>query len=179
MAMTLIADNTADTTDLSDYSITSGIDSTYKLYIFKVLNVNPANDGTFFQFQVNASGQSGYNESLQSCFFSAQLAEADSDGALSYHTSYDQANGTSFQYLQRMVGNDADQSLSGTLWLFNPSSTTFAKHFYSVFNGVYHADYSMNTFVSGYANVTAAITDIQFKMSAGNFDVTIKMYGVG
>ena len=178
MAMTLIATN-PDSTDVDSVSFTSGIDSTYKLYIFKVLNVNPANDGTFFQFQVNASGQSGYNETMTTTFFSAQLAEADSDGALSYHTAYDQANANAFQYLQRMVGNDADQSLSGTLGLFNPSSTTFAKHFYSVFNGVYHADYSMNTFVSGYINVTAAITDIQFKMSAGNFDGTIKMYGVG
>ena len=179
MAMTLLADNTADTTDLASVSFTSGIDSTYKLYIFKFLNINPATDSTEFSFQANASSQSGYNETMTTTTFRAFNRESGSSPELAYVADYDQAQGTGFQSLTENTGNGADECSAGELFLFNPSNTTYVKHFYGRSNSYHSSDISLDFFVAGYFNVTAAITNIQFKMDSGNFDGTIKMYGVG
>ena len=178
MAMTLITTN-PDSTDVTTVDFTSGIDSTYKLYIFKFYDVNPATDGAIFQFQGNASGQSGYNETITSTSFRAEVAESGSGGALAYTLSQDQAQGTAFQNISQESGGQANESTAGTLWLFNPSNTTFVTHFYGVTNEHHQGDYSVNTYTAGYFNVTAAITNIQFKMASGNMDGVIKMYGVG
>jgi len=182
MAMTLLADNTADTTDLANVSFTSGIDSTYKLYIFKFIDIHhDAGDQTHFSFQVNADGESDFDETMTTTVFTANHSEADDYAALGYHTSRDQAQGTSYQPLFNAGNTDADASISGELFLFNPSSTTYVKHFYSVAQGYKYGDgISQNVFAAGYINTTAAITEIDFKDSGGNnFDGTIKMYGVG
>ena len=175
--MTLITTNTSS--GAASSSFTSSIDSTYKLYIFKYISINPATDSQHFGFQVNASGQSGYNETITSTFFRARNAEDGSSAALGYLTGYDQAQGTAAQVLSSSVGNDADQSASGELFLFNPSNTTYVKHFYSTTNNTQDGETTQNEFAAGYINVTAAITNVQFAMSSGNFDGTIKMYGVG
>ena len=107
------------------------------------------------------------------------MNEAGSASALAYETDYDQAQGTAAQILSSSVGNDADQSVSGELFLFNPSNTTYVTHFYSTSNNTQDGETTQNEFASGYINVTAAITNVQFAMSSGNFDGTIKMYGVG
>ena len=177
MAMTLITTNTSSGASAS--SFTSSIDSTYKLYIFKFIDINPATDSAYFQFQANAVDASGYNETMTTTSFRANHDEADSGTALGYRTGTDQAQGTAFQSLSDTIGNGADESLAGELFLFNPSSTTYVKHFYSVTNEYLENDKSHQQFNAGYFNITAAIDDIQFKMSSGNFDGTIKMYGVG
>ena len=177
MAMTLITTNTE--TNAASSSFTSSIDSTYKLYIFKFYDVNPATDGVTLSVQFNASSQSGYNETITSTYFKAEHNEDDSGTDLSYSTGNDQAQGTAFQDITRTLGNGGDESAAGELFLFNPSSTTYVKHFYSRLNGYHQSDGSRDCFVGGYINVTAAITDVQFKMSSGNMDGTIKMYGVG
>ena len=177
MAMTLITTNSE--TNAASSSFTSSIDSTYKLYIFKFININPATDATHFGVQFNASSQSGYNETITSTYFRAINAESGGTGSIGYVTGYDQAQGTASQVLVNSAGNDADQSISGELHLFNPSNTTYVTHFYSTANNSQDADESANFFVAGYVNVTAAITNVQFAMSSGNFDGTIKMYGVG
>ena len=87
--------------------------------------------------------------------------------------------GTGFQIIQESVANDGDGSCSGELFLFNPSSTTYVKHFYSRINGMGDGALTSDVFVAGYFNDTTAIDDIQFKMSSGNMDAVIKMYGVG
>ena len=175
--MTLLTTNTSSNAATSDF--TSGIDSTYKLYIFKFYDVNPATDNTHFSFQGNVAGASGYNETITSTFFSAYHDEADGNTDLQYEAARDQAQGTGFQYLTNGVGNGADESCAGELHPFNPSSTTYVKQFYSRVNEYYSANYSIDNFVGGYFNTTGAIDDIQFKMSSGNFDGIIKMYGVG
>ena len=176
--MTLLTTN-PDSTDVASVTFNSSIDNTYKLYIFKFINISPASDGGIFTFQVNATDGSGYNDSnISTTFFNAQHGEDDSTG-FAYHTSSDTANAATFAPLTRNIGNGADESCSGTLWLFNPSQTTYVKHFYSRLNGYHQSDGSRDCFVGGYINVTAAITDVQFKMSSGNMDGTIKMYGVG
>ena len=174
--MTLITTNTSS--NAASSSFTSGIDSTYKLYIFKFYDVNPATNSVHFSFQGNASSQSGYNETMTTTFFRSYHAEDDSGTSLSYE-SYDQAQGTSFQTIVGQQGNGGDESCAGTLWLFNPSNTTYVKHFYARTQEYFEGTHSMDNYTAGYFNVTAAITNIQFKMSSGNMDGVIKMYGVG
>ena len=172
---TLILSQTASGS--SSISFTSDIDSTYDKYMFVCLNINPATDEAHFEFQVNASGQSGYNEVITSTAFRAQHNQNGSSGQVGYRTDMDQAQGTSFQRLVDTAGNGADESSAGILYLFAPSSTTYVKHFYGRFSEYYYDDIMMDNFIAGYINVTAAITDIQFKFSSGNFDGKIKMYG--
>ena len=74
--------------------------------------------------------------------------------------------------------NDADNSASGITPLFNPASPTYVKHFISQFSRVAQNDYNGNNFSAGYFNTTSAINAIDFKMSSGNFDGTILMYGI-
>ena len=178
MAMTLLADNTADTTDLATVDFTSSIDSTYKLYIFKFIDINPATDNTDLTFQVNASGQSGYNETVTSTFFFATHSEAGADPAVTIEESKDQGQGTAFQPLSFNTGNGSDESCAGELVLFNPSDTTYVKQWYSRVQNLRGNNVCMDCFAAGYFNFTAALTNVQFKMSSGNLDGTIKMYGV-
>ena len=177
MAMTLITTNTESNAATSDF--TSGIDSTYKLYIFKFYDINPATDEVEFSFQANAAGGSGFNETMTTTFILALHHEDDSSGSLSYFAAQDQAQGTAYQQLMPYCGNGADESGAGELHLFNPSNTTNVKHFYSRGNGPSYSDVALDQFCSGYINTTSAIDEISFKMSSGNFDGTIKMYGVG
>jgi len=167
-----------DYSGVASAAITSGIDSTYGEYIFKFYNINAETDNTTFGFQVNVSGESDYNEVITSTVFRAYHDEADSTAALGYRTGDDQAQGTGFQQLTDDVPNDADQGFAGELHLFNPSSTTYVKHFYARIQNGHYADYSTDIYTAGYINVTGAVDDIQFKPSSGNFDGTIKMWGV-
>jgi len=160
-------------------SFTSGIDSTYKEYIFYFVNMHPQTDNVYFEFQGNAVGGSGYNETITSTAFYAQHREDGSATALEYRTGEDQAQGTAFQRLCEGLGNDNDQSLSGYLHLFNPSSTTFVKHFITQTNQVRYNDRLYNFHIAGYFNTTSAIDEIQFKMSSGNIDAgEILLFGV-
>ena len=176
MAMTLITTNTSSGASASEF--TSGIDSTYKLYIFKYYDVNTASTNENLQFQGNASGQSGFNETITTTMFNCYHGESNSPATLAYNTGNDRAQSTSKQALAVEVGGGADESCAGTLWLFNPSNTTYVKHFYSTANGYHQSDQSWNTFVGGYFNTTAAITEIHFNCGS-DFDAVIKMYGVG
>jgi hypothetical protein len=155
------------------------LDNTYKEYLFTYNNMHPATDGANFTFQGNSAGGSGYNETMTTTSFRAFHNEADSDADLAYSTGNDQAQGTAFQQITDNIGNVSDESASGTLHLFNPSSTTFVKHFISTSNTYQNSNYSMNTFTAGYFNTTSAIDEIQFKMSSGNIDAgDICLYGI-
>ena len=167
-SLTHIATQTASSS--ASISFTSGIDSTYKEYIFYFVNMHPATDNVYFEFQGNASGESGFNETITSASFYAQHREDGSATALEYRTGEDQAQGTAFQRLCEGLGYDNDQSLSGYLHLFNPSSTTFVKHFITQTNQVRYNDRLYNFYIAGYFNTNAAIQEIQFKMSSGNID---------
>ena len=164
----------------SALSFTSGINSTYGEYIFKFYNINPATDNTHFQFQVNATDGADYNDSaITSTYFRTEHYENDSGTAdLIYRTDSDLAQSASFQMLAQGVGNGADESCAGELHLFNPSSTTYVKHFYARFSNLHYIDLMQESHIAGYINDTTAIDDIQFKMSSGNFDGKIKMWGV-
>ena len=173
---TLISTSTAS--DAASVDITSGIDSTYDEYMFVFTDINPATDTTRFTFQVNASSQSGYNETITSSTFKSKHLEDGSGGELLYDIHTDQAQGTGVQDLVGDIGNGADESMAGIMHLFSPSNTTYVTHFYAR-TSTYTGDNSnRTTYAAGYINVTAAITDIQFAMRAGAFDGVIQMYGI-
>ena len=159
------------------------IDGTYKTYIFKFINIHPA-DATYFSvnFSDDTSSHS-YDLTKTSTSFIAYNDEADTTTRLTYRTGYDLAQGSGIQPLGGdTMSNAADNGGVGELWLFNPSSTTYVKHFISRFKPNYSGGsnpYSHDGYTAGYINTTAAVTAAQFKMNSGNIDAgTIKLYGI-
>ena len=176
-AWTFISKTTASSS--ANISITSGLDSTYKVYFITYNNIHPQTDNTHFTFNGSIDSGSNYNIAKTSTHFAAYADEGDSNTNLGYETSHDLAQGTGVQNLLNEIGNDNDQSASGYLYLYNPASTTFVKHFISVAQLVNAGDYSRNQFVSGYLNTTSAIDAVQFKQSSGNIDSgDICVYGL-
>jgi len=164
-------------------SFTSGIDSTYRTYVFKFINIHPASDDVQFQFQGSTQGASSsdsdYANTITSNSFKAFHYENGSSPTLEYDTGRDLANSTSFQPLTDGVSNDNDHSTSGELWLFNPSSTTYVKNFISTLHLVHASDRSNPQYTAGYFNTTSAINAIRFKFASGNIDSgTIALYGI-
>ena len=175
--VTLISSQTASSS--ASLSFTTGIDSTYRTYMFKFINMHPATDAVKFQFNLSTDGGSNYNVTKTTTYFSAYHSEADSDAALLYRTSEDLAQSTSDQPLSHNLGNSADESLSGSLILFNPSSTTYVKHFIANCNQYRATPVAENDYSAGYGNTTSAVNAIRFQMSSGNIDAgTIHLYGI-
>jgi len=175
--MTLISTQTASSS--ATISFTSGIDSTYDSYVFKFYDIHPATDQTLFQVNMSIDGGSNYNVTKTTTFFRAYHEESGGGSGIGYRTSDDLAQSTAFQPLCLGIGNGNDESASGYLHLFNPSSTTFVKHFIAQVSENYHGDYNLNDFSAGYCNTTSAVDSVQFKMSSGNIDSgVIKLYGV-
>ena len=181
-SMTFIKKLTASSSStLSFVDGASGVvlDNTYKEYLFTFKNIHPATDNADFTFNMSTDGGSNYNVTKTTTVFTAQHSEAGSDAGVFYVTADDLAQSTAFQIILGLIGNDADQNASGYLNLFNPSSTTFVKHFTSVGNSYYSGNYSLNDYVAGYGNTTSAVDAIQFKMSSGNIDAgDICLYGI-
>jgi len=170
--------STATASGSSSISFTSGIDSTYDVYQFEFINIHPSGDTDNFQFQTSINSGSSYGVTATTTVFNAYHNESDSATALGYQTSFDLAQSTSFQLLAES-GNDNDQNCSGYLHIFNPSSTTYVKHFISRASMTQRSDYQQDHFTAGYFNTQSAIDAVQFKMSSGNIDAgTIKMYGI-
>ena len=159
-------------------SFTTGIDSTYPIYKFEFINIHPQNDNVRLQFNLSTDGGSTYNVTKTSTCFRAQHGEDDSSGVLQYDGAPDLAQSTADQPLGDS-GNDNDQALSGYIFLFSPSSTTFVKHYITTSDGSRHNDLQQQYFISGYGNTTASINAIIFRMASGNIDSgTIKLYGI-
>ena len=155
------------------------LDSTYKEYVFTFKDIHPANNDILFQFNMSADGGSNYNVTKTTTVFRAYHAEDDSATALEYRTGEDLAQSTGNQYLCTGQGNGNDESLVGTLHLFNPSSTTFVKHFIANFNNYHESDITQNYYIAGYANTTSAVNALQFSFGSGNIDAgDICLYGI-
>jgi hypothetical protein len=177
--LTLLSTQTASAS--ATISFTTGLDSTYDEYIFKFINIHPATDGVRLGFNLSTDGGSNYNVTKTSTSFYAYHNEAGNDTALGYNTDGDLAQSTLDQRIYSAGGasSDADHGVVATLTLFNPSSTTYVKHFIAVAQYTDTGDYSTNDYVAGYANTTSAINAIRFQMASGNIDDgIIKMYGV-
>jgi len=174
--MVLISSQTASNS--ASISFTTGIDSTYKEYQFYFINIRPATNAINFTFNLSTDSGSNYNVTKTTTIFQAYHNEADTDYGFAYVPSLDLAQSTAFQSLSFDMGNGADEACSGTMFLFNPSSTTYVKHYISNFNNTYTA-YTQNHYSAGYGNTTSAVNAVQFKMSSGNItDGTILMYGI-
>ena len=174
----LILLSTQTASSSASLSFTSGIDSTYDSYVFKFIDIHPTSDNLTFQFNFSTDGGSSYNVVKTTTAFEARHNEDDAVSALDYDTGQDLAQSTSYQNLYINLGGDSDQTCAGTLQLFNPSSTTYVKHFISRNSGVQLNDRHTDRHYSGYANTTSSINAIDFKMQTGTFDGIIKMYGV-
>ena len=175
--LTKISSQTASSS--SSLSFTTGIDSTYKEYVFKFINIHPASDNVNFQFNLSADGGSNYNVTKTTTTFFGNGTESGSGAQLAYSTGGDLAQGTGYQNLNDTGGNGNDEALSGTLNLFDPSNTTFVKHFISRTDVYWSSNGNIDWYVGGYGNTTSAVNAIDFKMSSGNIDSgVIKLYGV-
>ena len=176
--ITLISSQTASAS--ASISFTTGIDSTYKAYKFVFVNIHPSADDSTFQFNGSTDGGANYNVTKTTTAFRAAHNEADTDTALGYNTADDLAQSTAFQTLNHVaIGNDNDQNLCGILTLFNPSSTTYVKHFIAQAPSTYSDNYIIDAFYAGYMNTTSAVNAVRFQMSGGNIDAgTIYLYGI-
>ena len=180
-AMTLIKTLTASsssTLSFVDGSSDVVLDNTYPIYLFKFINMHPATNGVDFSVGFRDGG-TDYDAVKTTTSFYAYHRENDETPALGYSTGTDLAQSTAFEQLGADTGNDNDQCHSGEMYLFNPSSTTFVKHFISVGNSMHADDYMQNHYHAGYINTATAIDAVQFKFSSGNTDSgTIKLYGI-
>jgi hypothetical protein len=175
---TLVLLSTQTANNSATISFTTGLDSTYDAYEFKFIDIHPRTDNASLQFQGSTNGGTSYGITITSSFFIVYHDEADTATSLQYQGTYDLAQSTSYQAILPEVGNGADESGAGSLQLFNPSSTTYVKHFIGRANTYNSGNFSLEVNVGGYFNTTTAINAIQFQMSSGNFDGTIKLYGV-
>jgi hypothetical protein len=174
--MKLISSQTANNS--ASISFTTGIDSTYKEYQFYFIDIHARTDGADFQFNGSTDAGSNYNVTKTTTYFQAYHFEDDSGAGLEYASAKDLLQSTAFQSLFTGNGNGADEAGAGYLQLFNPSSTTYVKHFISTNNSYYASNISINQIPAGYFDTTSAVNAIQFKMSSGNFDGTILMFGI-
>ena len=161
----------------SNISFTSNIDSTYKEYIFKFIDIHPSAEYAHFSFQADTGTNTNYNQTITSAAWTSTSNEGGTEAIINYQTASDQAQGTGFQYLTDQLEADNDSCAAGTLHIFDPSNTTFVKHFYSVCS----LDYGGRSYqfhVGGYVNTTAAVTATQFTLGSQWDAGTVKLYGV-
>ena len=155
------------------------LDSTYPIYKFEFINIHPATNSVNFYVNFSIDSGSNYNVAKTTTWFYSYHNEAGTTTSLEYNTGLDLGQGTGNQPIMENIGNDNDQSGSGFLTLYNPSSTTFVKHFTAQTADIIGVDYTENAFIGGYANTTSAVNGVKFVLESGNIDAgTIKLYGV-
>ena len=155
------------------------LDSTYPIYKVVIINAHPSSEQKFY---VNfRDGGTDYDATKTTTQFRAYHFESGSGAGLGYQDSLDLAQSTADQMIGQEIATDNDASGSGELWLFNPSSTTYVKHFMAHFSHHYtnSAPGCIDNWTAGYINTTTAIDGIQFKFASGNIDTgTFKLYGI-
>jgi len=178
-AMTLISEQTASGS--ASIEFTSGIDSTYPIYRFEFINIHPATNLVQFRLNFTTDG-TNFNVTKTTTMFYAYHAEDGSSTGFNYSSPRDLAQSTSDHNIVGAgsdLGNANDDSCSGEVFLFNPSSTTFVKHFMTKANSSSGEGLPFTNYTAGYGNTTSAITGVKFVMSSGNIDSgTIKLYGI-
>jgi hypothetical protein len=175
--ITFISSQTASNS--ASISFTTGITSTYKAYKFVFVNIRPTSSSQDFQFNLSTDGGSNYNVTKTSTYFASYHSEGDSIVGLGYDGGGDLVQETGFQRLTDNQLTDADEGANGTILLFNPSSTTYVKHF--ITNVSANSDWPglYNSFAAGYGNTTSAVNAIRFTYTSGNISSgTIYLYGI-
>ena len=175
----LILISTQTASNSANISFT-GINGTYDMYEFKFIDIHARTNAVFFSFNLSTDNGSNYNVTKTTTNFTSAHNEADTDTTLSYRTNADLAQSTGFQRLggYTELGSGADENMVGNLQLFNPSSTTYVKHFIAITQTNANDSYSTASFIAGYGNTTSAVNAVRFQMESGNFDGIIKLYGV-
>ena len=175
---TITISSSTSTVSFVDGASSVVLDDTYPLYKFVFTDIHPSANGADLKVGFRDGG-SNYDALKTSTYYSTYHNEAGNDSGIAYDTGEDLAQSANFQNICKNIGNVGDEVGSGELFLFNPSSTTFVKHFMSSAVANEASDYVLNVFTAGYANTTSAVNAVQFKMSSGNIDSgVIKLYGV-
>ena len=181
-AMVLIKTLTASSSaNLSFVNGTSDvvISSTYPIYLFKFINIHNQTSAKYLSFQVSTNTGSSYGVAINSTHFRAYHYENGTSATVEYSGGDDLANGTGIQHIGQDIGVNNDDSTSGELWLYNPSSTTFVKHFMARTSNCVSTPTAQDAYTAGYINSTSAVDAVQFSISSGNMDSgTIKLYGI-
>ena len=186
-SMTLIKKLTASSSGtLSFVNGSSGVvlDSTYKEYVFVYNNIHSSegSDDSYFAFQASTDSGSNYNTTCTSTYWVQYNAEnGNTHAAPSYRgqSNFHKSQGTDFQRIMYQQNNDNQICTGGILHLYDPSSTTFVKHFMSRITTEGYTNYAHGSYVAGYFNTTSAIDAVQFKFNSGNMDAgTITLYGI-
>ena len=183
-SMTLIKTITASnasTTSFVDGSSSVVFDNTYPVYMIKLINIHNDTSDKYLQFNFSADTGANYNVTKTTSAFDAAHKEDGSYSVLQYEASVDLAQGTGFQRLTAGQHNASDAAHSGTILIFNPSSTTFVKHFMSDISTVGYDgsnEYNYRMFIAGYCNTTSAVDAVQFSINSGTHDGTFKLYGI-
>ena len=155
------------------------LDGTYPIYMFRFVEIHPAELNKDFTFNMSVDSGSNYNVTKTSTVIEAYHSEDNSGAGLGYHGSYDLAQSTAFQSLANAVGNNNDDNFSGELLIYSPSSTTFVKHFMSKGSHAQGGGTSSSHTVAGYGNTTSAVNAIQFKFTSGNIESgKVQLYGI-
>ena len=172
--------SSSSTVSFVDGSSSVVLDNTYKTYLFKFVNIHPSNNATRLQYNLSVDGGSNYNVAKTTTSFKAYHDEGDSATALTYETGTDLAQGTGTQFIGDDISNANDASMSGEMFLFNPSSTTFVKHIITITSTLANGDFAVwNSTGTGYGNTTSAVNAVQFTMSSGTIDSgRIALYGI-
>ena len=176
-AQVLLSTQTASNS--ASIEFTSGIDGTYKEYLFEFININAVSNGAKLYVSFSSDGGSSYGITKTTTAFRARHDESDSTASLAYSSGDDLAQSTSSQILSGTgVSSASDECSVGELHLFNPASTTYVKNFYNT-QQTSEGGYSYQMFVAGYLNTTSAITAVKFDLNTGNINSgKIKMYGI-
>ena len=177
----LILISTQTASNSANISFTTGLNGTYDVYEFHFINIHPSVNEAGLGINFSTDGGSNYNVTKTTTFFQAYHFENGSATALQYTASIDLAQSTADQRIISGIDDDNDSSASGIVSLFNPSSTTYVKHFISQCNTVYPEvpNLCVQQYCAGYGNTTSAINAIRFQFSSGNIDDgIIKLYGV-
>ncbi len=156
-------------------------DSTYPIYVIKYINVY-SSGGQNIAINFTTDG-SNYNAIMTTTAFVNEHSEDDTSVARTdYSESYDKGNSTDqivFNVNKGGLENASDASASGEIWIFNPSSTTFVKHFISRANSLSEYPGSTDNHVAGYVNTTSAVTGVRFNaVSGNNIYGTFLLYGL-
>jgi hypothetical protein len=156
------------------------INSDYKIYKFEFINIHPATNNVKLEFNMSTDGGSNYNVTKTTTAIQSYHYESDVEAILGYDGGDDASQDTGFvKFIGTGIGNSNDENLSATMFLFNPSSSVFVKHFLINGNTTVNS-LSYNGLTAGYGNTTSSINAIKFQLASGNIDAgQIKLYGIG
>ena len=157
------------------------LDNTYPIYIVKIINLFSHTDDRAVLLNFTIDG-TNFNVTKTTTFFRARHNESDSVEGLDYRTRADLAQSTSGQEFVEGFDGEADANVNSTIFLYDPSSTTFVKHFtmetQGTGNGGTNAQTSTNAFVGGYCNTTSAVTGFRVEGSSTTISGTFQLYGI-